>query len=164
MEGIQTNLQTINVSIVGSGGCGKTTYIKKLLENNFEKLYLPTTFSYCYNHTILKDVEGLVFNIFDTDGTVYEIKETTDIIDKVDYIIVMYDSTSRISYEKALKYLEYCNNNNKKCILVSNKTDINHYNSANIETDIKPDYKISVKTSLNLFEPFAKIKQDFMDN
>ena len=82
----------LNIALIGSAGCGKTSYLKKISGENFERRYIPThnivTCSIKYKKSNL--------NILDFSGQeVYGF--TTDDFKNVDYVMLLSDATRKLS-------------------------------------------------------------------
>jgi len=105
-----------HILIIGDGGVGKTSYIRKQLGKNFRQKYYPT-------HGI---------NIYETDNTVWydfpgQEKYGLYYIGNINMVIYMYDLTSKLSY-KNLDYWEkyvYKHYGNIDSFRIGNKSDLN---------------------------------------
>lgn len=87
-------------ALLGSGGVGKTTFIKRLGGEGFEVKYLPTT---GVEISTFETGAGLEFNICDYSGQERYQGIDYDGIRDSDLIILMFDLTSKITY-KSLDY------------------------------------------------------------
>merc|ERR1711941_129567 len=98
---MQGQVPTFKLILVGDGGVGKTTFVKRHLTGEFEKKYVATLgvevhllkFHTSYGH--------LIFNVWDTAG-----QEKFGGLRDGYYIqgqcaIIMFDVTSRITYKKS---------------------------------------------------------------
>jgi len=114
-------MNTYKIILVGDGGVGKTTFIKKILTNSFDKAYL-STLGVEVNPIILQE-EKVVLNVWDCGGQFRGLEDGY-------YIgaigaILMFDKTSKISFRD----VEYWKNKIKNVcddipiILCGNKKD-----------------------------------------
>ena len=132
----------INVAILGGTNAGKSSLLNAL--SNSEKAIVTdiegTTRDIVEETVIINDV---VLNIFDTAGIretedVVEkigIKRSLEIIDKVDFIILVIDLVKGIT-QKDVELIKKIEEQNKKYIICLNKKDISHENIDKIKGQI----------------------------
>ena len=119
----------LNILLIGDGGVGKTSLIKKILTDKFNEKYEPTIgvkISEIVFDTNRGDISA---QIWDTAGQEKFGPLRENYYKKADMIILMFDVTSRITYKNIPNW--YTNINKIKpdipCVLVGNKVDLKNY-------------------------------------
>lgn len=146
---------TYKICICGDAGVGKSTYVKMLLTNNFEKKFVPTIGCNVQSITFNTNYGVLVLHLWDVAGQEKCKKGTY--CTGADGILLMADIRSKIS-RKNLKwwYTQFIRNTNEKnknnfCVVL-NKIDT---------TDILPKEEekvlMSIKNRQNLLEPLLRL-------
>lgn len=124
MEG-QTRVE-FKLVLIGDGGVGKTTFVKRHLTGEYEKKYIATVGVEVHPLTFFTSRGPLCFNVWDTAG-----QEKLSGLRDGYYIggqcgIIMFDVTSRITYKNVPKWhrdlVRVCEN--IPIVLVGNKVDI----------------------------------------
>lgn len=148
--------------LVGDGGVGKTTFIKRHLTGEFEKKYISTIGVEVHPILFFTNYGPLRFNIWDTAGQ----DDYNSLGDRY-YIashcgIIMFDVTSKDSYKSVPKWhkniLRICDN--LPIVLVGNKVDINnrkikaHQILYHMRHNLQY-YDISSKSSYQFEKPFV---------
>eukprot|EP00658_Telonema_sp_P-2_P077982 TRINITY_DN71_c0_g1_i1.p1 TRINITY_DN71_c0_g1~~TRINITY_DN71_c0_g1_i1.p1 ORF type:complete len:223 (+),score=82.34 TRINITY_DN71_c0_g1_i1:209-877(+) len=150
--------------LVGDGGVGKTTFVKRHLTGEFEKKYVATIGVEVHAMKFETNRGRLVFNVWDTAG-----QEKFGGLRDGYYIqgqcaIIMFDVTSRISYKNVgvwfrdlVRVCEHI-----PIVLVGNKVDvkerkvkvkqINFHRKKNLNY-----YDISAKSNFNYEKPFLAL-------
>merc|ERR1740133_141194 len=133
--------------LVGDGGVGKTTLVKRHLTGDFEKKYVATLGVEVHPLEFHTNRGQLVFNVWDTAG-----QEKFGGLRDGYYIqgqcaIIMFDVTSRITYK------------NVPIVLVGNKVDVKErkVKAKQITFHRKKNlqyYDISAKSNYNFEKPF----------
>ena len=104
------------ILIVGDGGVGKTNFIKNLLNDTFERRYIPTD--------LITEYETDNVKLWDYPG---QIKFNVILPSNIDLYIIMYDVTNKLSYKSInfwkQKIIE-TGGTNAKYIIVGNKIDL----------------------------------------
>ncbi|KAJ6537970.1 GTP-binding nuclear protein RAN [Mycena capillaripes] len=152
---------TFKLVLVGDGGTGKTTFVKRHLTGEFEKKYIATLGVEVHPLTFSTNFGTICFNVWDTAG-----QEKFGGLRDGYYIqsqcgIIMFDVTSRITYQNVPNWhrdLErVCEN--IPIVLCGNKVDVK-------ERKVKPSgitfhrkknlqyYEISAKSNYNFEKPF----------
>ena len=89
--------QNKKIIIVGDAGVGKTNFIKRLINKEFEPRYKETIIFKSYK---INDID-----IIDTPGQYkYDIKRFYPKV-KITHCIIMYDVTSNMSYNYIIGYI-----------------------------------------------------------
>lgn len=117
----------VNVVVLGSSSCGKTALIKRFLGRPFPMSHEPTLEDVYDGHYTLKSFHTTVLlRIHDTDGS-YRFPAMRHLaITEGQAFVVMYDLSSRESFEKAKETLNEVisiKGNSQLVYLVGNKCD-----------------------------------------
>ena len=157
--------------LAGDGGVGKTTYLNRLSTGRFER---------CYNATLgveLTPLEfntniGLVtFNCWDVAGQEKFGGYHESYFAEVDAAIIMFDITSKISYNNIIHWYRLISNN---CVYIPivlfvNKVDVK-------DRKVKPKdinfhrtrdlyyYDISARSNYNIEKPLLKLLKQLTNN
>eukprot|EP01099_Mayorella_cantabrigiensis_P000008 TRINITY_DN1004_c0_g1_i1.p1 TRINITY_DN1004_c0_g1~~TRINITY_DN1004_c0_g1_i1.p1 ORF type:complete len:218 (-),score=52.72 TRINITY_DN1004_c0_g1_i1:218-871(-) len=125
MEG-QGNIPTFKLVLVGDGGVGKTTFVKRHLTGEFEKKYVPTLGVEVRPLKFHTNYGPICFNVWDTAG-----QEKFGGLRDGYYIqgqcaIIMFDVTHRLTYKNVPNWhrdlVRVCEN--IPIVLCGNKVDI----------------------------------------
>jgi len=156
---------TFKIILVGSGGVGKTTYVKRHLTGKFEKKYIATLGVEVHQLSFSTNYGKVVFNIWDTAG-----QEKFGGLRDGYYIlgqgaIVMFDVTNRQSYINVSGWyddiVKICGDR-IPIILCGNKVDVREHQvtpkqiTFHRDKDIKY-YDISAKSNYNFEKPFLHL-------
>lgn len=155
--------------LVGDGGVGKTTFVKRHLTGEFEKKYIATLGVDVHPLKFYTNRGALVFNIWDTAG-----QEKFGGLRDGYYIqgqaaIVMFDVTSRVTYKNVPNWhrdlIRVCDN--IPIVLTGNKVDIKDrkVKAKQITFHRKKNlqyYDISAKSNYNFEKPFLWIGRKLM--
>jgi len=147
--------------LVGDGGVGKTTLVKRHLTGEFEKKYIPTLGVEVHPLPFDTNVGRLTFNVWDTAG-----QEKFGGLRDGYYIqgqcaIIMFDVTSRITYKNVPNWhrdiVRVCEN--IPIVLVGNKVDVKdrQVKAKNIQFHRKRNlqyYDLSARSNYNFEKPF----------
>ncbi|KAL9648900.1 hypothetical protein ABK040_003829 [Willaertia magna] len=152
---------TFKLLLVGDGGVGKTTFVKRHLTGEFEKKYIATVGVEVHPLTFYTSRGPIVFNAWDTAG-----QEKFGGLRDGYYIqgqcaIIMFDVTSRTTYKNVPTWhrdiVRVCEN--IPIVLCGNKVDvadrkvkpksINFHRKKNLQY-----YDISAKSNYNFEKPF----------
>ena len=154
----------INVAILGGTNAGKSSLLNTLAKS--EKAIVTDiegTTRDIVEETIILD--NIVLNIFDTAGIretddVVEkigIKRSIEIIDKVDFVIMVIDVTKGIT-QNDIDILEKINQKNKKYIVCLNKVDVSREKIKEIEKNIQSPESV-IETSFLTKEGIDTLKE-----
>lgn len=155
---MQNSKKSYKVILVGSGGCGKTVYLERLLTGEFRKRYIATLGVEVYPITFDTNYGKITLNIWDCAGQekfggsrdVYYIQ--------ADGVIFMYDNTSIASQQACRPYIidvkRICGNIPyvlcaSKCD-IQKKTPVEHV--PNVDT-----FEISSKLAYEIYAPIIDL-------
>mmetsp|Transcript_49027 Transcript_49027/g.158859 ORF Transcript_49027/g.158859 Transcript_49027/m.158859 type:complete len:213 (+) Transcript_49027:62-700(+) len=152
---------TFKLVLVGDGGVGKTTFVKRHQTGEFEKKYVATLGVEVHPLRFHTNRGELVFNVWDTAG-----QEKFGGLRDGYYIqgqcaIMMFDVTSRITYKNVPNWhrdlVRVCDN--IPIVLVGNKVDVKErkVKAKQITFHRKKNlqyYDISAKSNYNFEKPF----------
>jgi len=155
------NMPTFKLILVGDGGTGKTTFVKRHLTGEFEKKYIATLGVEVHPLTFYTNRGPICFNCWDTAG-----QEKFGGLRDGYYIqgqaaIIMFDVTSRITYKNVPNWhrdlVRVCEN--IPIVLCGNKVDIKDrkVKVKQITFHRKKNlmyYDISAKSNYNFERPF----------
>lgn len=151
--------------LVGDGGVGKTTFVKRHKSGEFEKKYVATCGVEVHPLTFFTNYGPIIYNVWDTAG-----QEKFGGLRDGYYVggkaaIIMFDVTSRITYKSVTTWhrdlTRVCEN--IPIVLCGNKVDVKdrkvkpkhivfHRKKPNIQY-----YDISAKSNYNFDKPFLWI-------
>merc|ERR1711937_720606 len=157
----QEEMPTFKLVLVGDGGVGKTTFVKRHLTGEFEKKYVATLGVEVHPLVFHTNRGALRFNVWDTAG-----QEKFGGLRDGYYIqgqcaIIMLDVTSRVTYKNVPNWhrdlVRVCEN--IPICLVGNKVDVKDrkVKAKTITFHRKKDlqyYDISAKSNYNFEKPF----------
>jgi len=160
-QGAQGNVPTFKLILVGDGGTGKTTFVKRHVTGEFEKKYVATLGVEVHPLLFHTNLGPIKFNCWDTAG-----QEKLGGLRDGYYIqgqaaIIMFDVTSRMTYKNVPNWhrdlVRVCEN--IPIVLCGNKVDIK-------DRKVRPKqitfhrkknlqyYDISAKSNYNFEKPF----------
>jgi len=157
----QQQIPTFKLILVGDGGTGKTTFVKRHVTGEFEKKYVATIGVEVHPLHFHTNCGHICFNVWDTAG-----QEKFGGLRDGYYIqghcaILMFDVTSRMTYKNVPNWhrdlVRVCEN--IPIVLCGNKVDvkerkvkyrhINYHRKRNLQY-----YDISAKSNYNFEKPF----------
>lgn len=155
---------TFKLILVGDGGVGKTTFVKRHISGEFEKKYVPTLGVDVRPLRFTTNYGPVCFNVWDTAG-----QEKFGGLRDGYYIqgqcaILMFDVTNRVTYKNVQNWhrdlTRVCEN--IPIVLVGNKVDIKdrRVKAKNITFHRKKSlsyYDISAKSNYNFDKPFLSL-------
>ena len=142
----------VNVSLVGLGCTGKSSFIERLKNDKFIRSYIPskslTEVRFVHNFTEFTFFEHGGQYMYNDDSRLFSKNS-----DLVDIIVLMIDNTSKISSKFGKKWLNEIKEN-KKYLIVVNKCDLPSSVLHNHREDV---IRISVKTGYGMDRCIEKI-------
>jgi GTP-binding nuclear protein Ran len=157
----QKPVATFKLVLVGDGGTGKTTFVKRHLTGEFEKKYIATLGVEVHPLNFFTNFGVIMFNCWDTAG-----QEKFGGLRDGYYIcgqcaIIMFDVTSRVTYKNVPNWhrdlVRVCEN--IPIVLCGNKVDVKErkVKAKTITFHRKKNlqyYDISAKSNYNFEKPF----------
>lgn len=147
------------IVLVGDGCVGKTTWVKKLLTNQFETKYVSTLGVEAHPIHVNTNRGLIVFNIWDCAGVAKFAGLREGYYINADGAIVMYDSTNQATHLNVVNYgtkLNRANNSELPIVYVATKCD----NGSNIPDCINISTKFDRNTLTPLLELVRTIRND----
>ncbi|KAJ3039288.1 GTP-binding nuclear protein gsp1/Ran [Rhizophlyctis rosea] len=153
----QAQMPTFKLVLVGDGGTGKTTFVKRHLTGEFEKKYVATLGVEVHPLQFHTNFGPICFNTWDTI--------------QGQCAIIMFDVTSRITYKNVPNWhrdlVRVCEN--IPIVLTGNKVDIKErkVKAKNITFHRKKNlqyYDISAKSNYNFEKPFLWLARKLIAN
>ena len=162
--------------VIGDSGVGKTNFIFRFTEGRFSPLHV-TTVGLDYKSKIItlpSSKKRVKLQIWDTAGQERYMALNKNIFQKIQGIILMYDITTRSSFENLFKWINLISQNisDKPKILVGNKLDKGYENRLVEEEEGKkvamennmPFFEASGASGENVEEVFKKIAEMVNEN
>ena len=152
--------------IIGDGGCGKTTFVKRHLTGEFEKQYVATVGAEVHPMRFETNYGKIQFNVWDTAGQERFAGLRDGYYVNSDCAIIMFDVSSRITYNSVPTWYKDIIRvaENIPVVLIGNKVDIkdrkvkakqiNFHRKKNIQY-----YDISAKSNYNFEKPFLYLSK-----
>jgi len=155
------------VSVLGSGGVGKTCIVLRLTRSKFDSEYVPTIQDFFEKNMVLNN-ESYTLNIIDTAGQ-DEMQSITDIaIKDAQAFVIVYSIKSVVSFNEAEKYynkvIQFCGES-PKVVLVGNMCDIS-IDERGVSTEQgkalakkwgAPFFETSAKNDINITPSFEAV-------
>ncbi|KAJ5393194.1 GTP-binding nuclear protein GSP1/Ran [Penicillium crustosum] len=162
---------TFKLVLVGDGGTGKTTFVKRHLTGEFEKKYIATLGVEVHPLNFNTNYGAIQFDVWDTAG-----QEKFGGLRDGYYIngqcgIIMFDVTSRITYKNVPNWhrdlVRVCEN--IPIVLTGNKVDVKErkVKAKTITFHRKKNlqyYDISAKSNYNFEKPFLWLARKLVGN
>lgn len=167
----QPQIPTFKVVLVGDGGVGKTTFVKRHVSGEFEKRYIATMGVEVRPLKFFTNFGQILMNVWDTAG-----QEKLGGLRDGYYIqgnaaIIMFDVTSRMTYKNVPQWhrdlVRVCEN--IPIVLCGNKVDIKDrkVKAKAITFHRKKSlqyYELSAKSNYNFEKPFLWIARKLIGN
>lgn len=165
-QSIPEGVPQFKLVLVGDGGTGKTTFVKRHLSGEFEKKYIATVGVEVHPLLFHTNYGPIVFNVWDTAG-----QEKFGGLRDGYYVngqcgIIMFDVTARITYKNVPNWhkdlTRICEN--IPIVLCGNKVDVKErkVKAKSITFHRKKNlqyYDISAKSNYNFEKPFVWLAQ-----
>jgi GTP-binding nuclear protein Ran len=163
----QAPAREFKLVLIGDGGVGKTSLVKRHLTGEYLKSYIPTLGVSIHDLEFETNCGKLTFNVWDTAGQEKFGGLRDGYYLQADCCIVMFDVTSRVTYQNVPKWVEDVR---RVCpgipvVLAGNKVDsaqralkatqITYHRRRNIQY-----YDLSVKSNFNFEKPFLRLARD----
>ncbi|KAK8791085.1 hypothetical protein WA158_005716 [Blastocystis sp. Blastoise] len=157
--------------LVGDGGVGKTTYVKRHETGEFEKSYIATRGAEVHRLTFNTTCGPIIFNVWDTAGQEKLGGLRDGYYIEADCAIIMFDVTARTTYTNVPNWhrdlTRVCGN--VPIVLVGNKIDMKErrVKVKNITFHHRhnmPYFDLSAKSNYNLEQPFRWLARKLVQN
>lgn len=164
MAAAQAKVPTFKLVLVGDGGVGKTTFVKRHLTGEFEKVYVATVGAEVHPMPFTTNRGKILFNVWDTAGQEKFAGLRDGYFIQAHCAIIMFDLTSRISYKNVPVWyrdlVRVCEN--IPIVLVGNKADVRarKVKARQIVFHRRKNlayYDVSAKNNYNFEKPFLWI-------
>jgi len=167
----QQTVPTFKLVLVGDGGTGKTTFVKRHLTGEFEKKYIATLGVEVHPLTFSTNFGTICFNVWDTAG-----QEKFGGLRDGYYIqgqcgIIMFDVTARITYKNVPNWYRDLERvcENIPIVLCGNKVDVKErkVKTATVTFHRKKNlqyFEISAKSNYNFEKPFLWLARKVVGN
>lgn len=164
MAATESKIPEFKLVLVGDGGVGKTTFVKRHLTGEFEKVYVATVGAEVHPMKFTTNRGEIKFNVWDTAGQEKFAGLRDGYFIQAHCAIIMFDLTSRISYKNVPVWyrdlVRVCEN--IPIVLVGNKADIKNrkVKARTITFHRRKNlayYDISAKSNYNFEKPFLWI-------
>uniref|UniRef100_A0A914PBA9 GTP-binding nuclear protein n=1 Tax=Panagrolaimus davidi TaxID=227884 RepID=A0A914PBA9_9BILA len=165
------SIPTFKLVLVGDGGTGKTTFVKRHLTGEFEKKYVATLGVEVHS-LVFDTTRGKIrFNVWDTAGQEKFRGPLDEYYSQGQCAIIMFDTTSRITYIDVKNWHRDLSRvcENIPIVLVGNKVDvrdrkvkaksISFHHGKNIQY-----YDISAKSNYNSVKPFLYLARKLISD
>ena len=169
----QNFTDTISIITIGDSSVGKTSIIRRFIDNNFSVGTLPTIGVELFKTELKINDEKYLIKIWDTCGQERLRALTSNYYKNADGIILVYDVNSNDSFlnlEKWFKSIEDNCGSKPPIIILGNKIDLR----GNIDDDIMNEFKkdnknylmfeCSAKTGKNINEAFISLSENIIKN
>jgi GTP-binding nuclear protein Ran len=158
---VQAMVPTFKLVLVGDGGVGKTTFVKRHKTGEFEKKYVATVGAEVHPMDFTTNRGKILFNVWDTAGQEKYAGLRDGYYIQANCAIIMFDVTSRITYKNVPNWhrdlVRVCEN--IPIVLVGNKVDVKDrkVKAKQITFHRKKNlayFDISAKSNYNFEKPF----------
>lgn len=153
------NKREFKIVLIGDAGCGKTTFLNRFINGDFEKRYLYTLGVEVTPFTFNTNDGEYKISFWDTAGQEKYGGLGDGYYRDSDLAIVFFDLTSKISFKNVKQWVDSYHNicPNNEVIIVGNKFDIKEQKVKfnEIKKNIKSTYfSVSAKSNYNFDKPF----------
>ena len=153
---------TFKILTIGESGVGKTSILRRFVENKFLKTHLATIGIDFKTKNLNIDNQDIKLKIWDTAGQERFRNITTQYYKGADGIVLVYDVTDEASYEKIREWMEQILSNTQKeeigLVLLGNKCDMEPRNVTEEQGN-----KMAGELGINYFETSALSGQGIND-
>ena len=166
--------RSFKITLIGDGGVGKTTFVKRHRTSEFEKKYVPTLGVEVHPLRYHTNKGEVCFNAWDCAGNPKFIGLADGYYIQANCAMVFFDVTNRTSFERVpywIGELRRVCGEDLPIVVVGNKVDvrdrvvrareINEFLHAN-ESDTLHYYDVSAKSNYNFEKPFLYLARELL--
>jgi GTP-binding nuclear protein Ran len=164
MAAPERRIPTFKLVLIGDGGVGKTTFVKRHLSGEFEKKYVPTMGVKVHPLNFFTNYGELRFDVWDTAGQERFGGLRDGYYIQAQAAIIMFDVTSRVTYKSVPNWHRDIERvlDRVPTVLVGNKCDVKdrRVRAKHITFHRKKHiqyFDISAKSNFNFDKPFLWI-------
>lgn len=147
------------IVLLGNGGVGKTSFVRMMRINNFDKRYIATVGAEVHPDNL----NGTSVNIWDTAGRQEMMGNRASYITGANVCVLFFSLTDQNSYNALADHYALAQQHapNARFIVVGNKSDLPHAvtNTEWVTTNNLPYYVISAKSKDNVDQVVGAITQ-----
>ena len=164
----KTNSYDINLFLIGSGGVGKSSLIRKFLTGRFKERYEPTIGAKVHELILNTNKGEVTIQVWDTAGQEKFGSLREAYYTKADIAIIMFDLTSRSTYNSIPQWHRDITNVKPDIpiVVIGNKIDLERKVKSNAITFPKRKklkyFETSVKDDIGIIEPFVELLQQYL--
>ena len=127
-----SNFNHIKIIIFGDAGVGKSAFTIKMIENHFERIYVPTLGKEIMSKMFSAGNDRYYLTFYVTTGDHNYKEDYSFLLSQSDFIFIFYDTSIKDGFKKAKKtlftevsqHIKNYNHLHSNVIFVGNKTDI----------------------------------------
>jgi small GTP-binding protein len=169
----QNFTDTISIITIGDSSVGKTSIIRKFIDNNFSVGTLPTIGVELFKTELKINDEKYLIKIWDTCGQERLRALTSNYYKNADGIILVYDVNSNDSFLNLEKWFKSIDDNcgtKPPIIILGNKIDLGGKIDDDIMNNFKRDnknylmFECSAKKGININEAFISLSENIIKN
>ena len=161
------DIKTFKIVLVGNGGVGKTTFVKRHLTGEFEKKYVATLGVEVHPLKFRTNYGTICFNVWDTAGVDKFGGLRDGYYIKADGAMILFSATDMQSYRDVGKWENSVRNTTGyiPIVLCCNKVDVRDRVVKPIQIDYHrerdiPYKEISAKSNYNFEKPFLVLARE----
>ena len=163
---------TFKILTIGESGVGKTSILRRFVENKFLKNHLATIGIDFKTKTLTINDQEIKLKIWDTAGQERFRNITTQYYKGADGIVLVYDVTDEASFDKIKDWMDQILSNTNKdeicLILLGNKCDIekrsiSYEQGKTLANELQVNFfETSAQTGQNIKDAFETLTADIM--
>ena len=167
---IELHSESYKIVLIGDGGVGKTTFLRRFKNYGWSSEYIPTIGVNVIQLTFYTNYGLIKFSVWDCAGQEKNLNSTY--YNNADGAIIMFDLTSKISYKHVPNWIESLRkvSPDAHVVICGNKSDINYgkvthkdkqkHLQINWNSQLTY-YDISTKSAYNYDKPFLCLMRQF---